>query len=206
MDQPTPKPDGSTTEDEVMKERARIAANIRSTRKARGLSTRELGRRAGLSSGTVSMIENSRTGVSLESLRTIAGVLGVPVVEFLAEPEAQWPPLKTVPEIVKLADRRQLAFPGSGVSIQMLTKTAKNAVEFVVIEFEPAYRPAQLRAHNGEEYGLILAGTMHFCYGDEVYVLETGDSIVFDSGTPHGVENRGTEKIVQLSAITPPSY
>lgn len=198
--------DGPSSGGEVIRERARVAASIRSIREARGLSTRELGRRAGLASGTVSMIENSRTGVSLESLRKIAGVLDVPVVEFLAESDVDLPVVKGGPEIVRRAERRRLAVPGSGVSIQMLTKNAKKAVEFIVIEFEPFYKPAQLLAHHGEEYGLILAGTMHFCFGDDVYVLETGDSIVFDSGVPHGVENRGAEKIVQLSAITPPTY
>ena len=60
--------------------------------------------------------------------------------------------------------------------------------------------------HPGEEYALVLEGTMHLIIGDEEYVLEAGDSAVFDPSIPHRTENRGTTKLVQISAISPPSF
>jgi mannose-6-phosphate isomerase-like protein (cupin superfamily) len=47
---------------------------------------------------------------------------------------------------------------------------------------------------------------MHLLIADEVHVLEAGDSIVFDCSMPHRVENHGRERLIQVSAITPPRY
>ena len=52
---------------------------------------------------------------------------------------------------------------------------------------------------------MVLQGVMHVVVGDEEFVLEEGDSIALDSSIPHRIENRGTETLVQISAITPPS-
>jgi quercetin dioxygenase-like cupin family protein len=38
------------------------------------------------------------------------------------------------------------------------------------------------------------------------FVLNEGDSISFDSGRPHQVENRTDKRAVLISAITPPSF
>ena len=38
------------------------------------------------------------------------------------------------------------------------------------------------------------------------FVLTDGDSISFDSGRLHQVENRGNRKAVLVSAITPPAF
>jgi mannose-6-phosphate isomerase-like protein (cupin superfamily) len=46
---------------------------------------------------------------------------------------------------------------------------------------------------------------MHVVIGDDIYVLEKGDSISLNSSIPHRTENRGTTTLIQISAITPPS-
>ncbi len=37
------------------------------------------------------------------------------------------------------------------------------------------------------------------------FVLNEGDSISFESGRPHQVENRSNERAILISAITPPA-
>jgi transcriptional regulator with XRE-family HTH domain len=190
-------------------DRSVIAKRVRQLRQLREMSTRELGRRSGMSAGIISMIENEKSGVSIESLRKIAGALDVPVVQFLNDSTVNV--VDTVPavgslDIVRAAERPRLELPGSPVSIQMLTHSADHSVEFVWLEFEPGTKPSELIAHIGEEYVLVIQGTMHFLLGSEVHVLNQGDSMVFDSSVPHGVENRGEQTLVQISAITPPSY
>ena len=41
----------------------------------------------------------------------------------------------------------------------------------------------------GGEYGVIVAGSLEVQVGFETYSLETGDSIHFDSSTPHRLSN-----------------
>jgi transcriptional regulator with XRE-family HTH domain len=190
-------------------DRTLIAKRIRQLRKLREMSTRELGRRSGMSAGIVSMIENEKSGVSIESLRRIAGALEVPVVQFLSDSSStaadEASGMGSL-DIVRAKDRPRLDLPGSPVSIQMLTHSVNHSVEFVWVEFKPGTELAELIAHIGEEYVLVIQGTMHFHLGDAIHVLHEGDSMVFDSSVPHGVENRGSKKLIQISAITPPSY
>ncbi|MCL4515630.1 MAG: cupin domain-containing protein [Firmicutes bacterium] len=46
-------------------------------------------------------------------------------------------------------------------------------------------------AHAGEECGLVLRGTLEVQVGQEVYALEEGDSICFESSVPHRLRNLG---------------
>lgn len=53
-----------------------FAAHLRSLRKQRGLTQRQLGAIAGISFATVSMIENRDTGASLHTASALARALG----------------------------------------------------------------------------------------------------------------------------------
>ena len=44
-----------------------------------------------------------------------------------------------------------------------------------------------LSSHEGEEFIMVMQGTMEICYGKNTYLLEEGDSIYYDSIVPHHV-------------------
>jgi uncharacterized cupin superfamily protein len=47
-----------------------------------------------------------------------------------------------------------------------------------------------LSHHEGREFGLILEGELVVELGFEAYTLQQGDSIIFDSTTPHRLINK----------------
>ncbi len=49
--------------------------------------------------------------------------------------------------------------------------------------------------HHGREYGYVISGRMGIQLGFEDYVLDPGDSIVFDSTEPHRLFNIGEEPV-----------
>jgi mannose-6-phosphate isomerase-like protein (cupin superfamily) len=49
--------------------------------------------------------------------------------------------------------------------------------------------------HDGREYGLIIRGTLQANVGFESYELGPGDSIAFDSSTPHEYLNKTGEVV-----------
>jgi quercetin dioxygenase-like cupin family protein len=61
-------------------------------------------------------------------------------------------------------------------------------------------------AHPGEENAVCLDGSVVVTIDRQEFVLTEGDSISFDSGRPHQVENRTEKRAVLVSAITPPSF
>lgn len=48
-------------------------------------------------------------------------------------------------------------------------------------------KPIQLATHSGQEFDLILSGKLKVQVGNHVEYLEEGDSIYYDSSTPHGM-------------------
>ena len=47
---------------------------------------------------------------------------------------------------------------------------------------------------------------MHVQLGADVYEVEAGDSVHYESSTPHRVANPGDEPAEVLFVISPPSY
>jgi len=53
---------------------------------------------------------------------------------------------------------------------------------------------------------LVLKGMLEITLNDAVYVLKTGDSIYFNSSTPHTFRNTGKEETEAIWVITPPTF
>ena len=48
--------------------------------------------------------------------------------------------------------------------------------------------------HSGREFGLVLSGTLSVTVGFDDHVLGPGDSITFQSTTPHRLRNDGADR------------
>jgi transcriptional regulator with XRE-family HTH domain len=187
----------------------RIGLRLRELRRLNSLTTRELATRSGLSASMISQIETGRTNASIASLQRIAATLGVPIGEFFMEQNDEPPTsdgqAKTA-VVVKREHRKGLRLPASHVIYELMTPDLRGPFEFLWVELEPRHAPIPARAHPGYECAVVIQGVMQAVIGDEEFILELGDSITFDSGIPHRIENRGEETLIQLSAISPPSF
>ncbi|MBQ6823309.1 MAG: AMP-binding protein [Clostridia bacterium] len=59
----------------------------------------------------------------------------------------------------------------------------------VTYEYDPAQqnKPIHLTKHSGQEFDLILSGSLKVQVGEHTEVLHEGDSIYYNSSTPHGM-------------------
>lgn len=193
------------------RDRRRLGLRLRELRRLRGLTTRELAARSGVSSSMINQIETGTSGASVSSLRRIAAGLDVPLADFFlsGDPSAISPAVgATAPSVsvVRRGQRRRLQLPESHIVYELLTPDLTSGIEFVWIELEPGHPPAEAMSHPGRECCVVIAGTLTSVIGGREYTLEAGDSIVFDCSIPHTTENRGSELVVQISAITPPRF
>jgi transcriptional regulator with XRE-family HTH domain len=193
------------------RERRRLGLRLRDLRRVRGLTTRELSDRAGLSPSMINQLETGKTGASVTSLRRIAAALDVPIAEFfLADdgPSSKGSQITagSRAKIVRRDRRKRLQVPESNIVYELLTPDLRWDIEFVSIELQPGQPPVESMSHPGQECCLVLSGTLTVVIGDDEFELRQGDSIAFDSSLPHHIENRGAEPVVQVSAITPPRF
>lgn len=179
---------------------APIGKRLRAQREAAGLSLRELARNVGVTPSLISQIENGKTTPSVGTLYSIVLELGVSLDELFDMPNAglgnpggsksphelQWEAPSEGP--VLRAHNRLVLTLDTGVRWERLTASADPRVDFLFVVYPPGGEscPADsLMTHSGFEYGIVLDGALGATVGEDDYELAGGDSIAFDSRTPH---------------------
>lgn len=173
---------------------------VRAAREQRGLSLRELARRVSVSPSFVSQIELGKANPSVGTLYSILAELGTTLDDLIgAQPAGPGPEPGNAPsdtwspvtEPVQAAVGRKRV-EMSGVVWEQLTHDRDPYVDFLHVEYAPgssSCAPDQLMRHGGREYGYLLRGRLDIQVGFEAYSLGPGDSIHFDSMTPHRLSN-----------------
>lgn len=98
---------------------------------------------------------------------------------------------RTTGPVVRAQDRPLIELQGN-VTWERLTAEAEDNIEFLEINYRVgASSGKKMSRHTGREFGLILEGELLLELGFDSYHLQQGDSIIFDSMTPHRLVNRG---------------
>ena len=71
----------------------------------------------------------------------------------------------------------------------------------IVLTLEPSDAVAKLITHSGQEFNLVLEGTVIVTLGDKEFVMNPGDSIYFNPTIPHGQRCGGDVKARFLTVI-----
>jgi len=187
-----------------------LGRRIRTLRLERGLTLQAVAGSAGVSQSLISQVERGLASPSISTLRRIAGALDVPIAalflggDMLSDDETDRAGRRLV---VRRHERKGLHVPRSKVDYELLTPDLNRKIEFIWIEYEPgAITHPEPMSHPGEENAVCLEGSVVVTIDREEFVLTEGDSISFDSGRPHQVENRSGRRAVLVSAITPPAF
>jgi transcriptional regulator with XRE-family HTH domain len=184
------------------REDAGVGARLKRMRQVFGLTQRELARRAGVTNGAISLIEQARVSPSISSLKKILDGIPMSLAEFftidLAAPEEMF---------FRAVDLTEIAFEDQ-ISFRMVGSRLKHRALQMLHE---TYRPgadtgeAMLR-HEGEEAGVIVRGRLMVTVGDQEQTLAAGDAYYFKSRIPHRFRNPFDDVCEVISANTPPSF
>jgi len=165
-----------------------VGQNLRDLRKARGFSLRNLAKSSGLNINTLSMIENGKTSPSVSTLQQLALALKVPLSAFFDTTSID----KQI--VFTSADERPLVQFGNTMLESLGRQLAGHAVQPFVIKLAPEIKSGEMPiAHTGYEFVFCLHGKIEYRILDEVYLLETGDSLVFQAHLAHSWQNIGKE-------------
>jgi transcriptional regulator with XRE-family HTH domain len=177
-----------------------LGKKIEDLRRKRGLTTRELAMGVQVTSSLISQIEHGKTSPSLDTLRRIAKALGVPLIYLLLEDDLE-------PQVVRKQERHVVHLEDSQLRASFLSPLPPQDLELVLLELPPGKVAwIKSRSHEGQECRLVLKGTIRAHYGEKTYLLEEGDSILWNGTVPHRIENVGNTDAQLLIALTPPGY
>lgn len=182
-----------------------VGARIRRIRKERGLTITQVGQASGLSQSFISQVERDMTMPSVRTLQRLADSLDININELLADERGAVDdgvngahvngamgrsPTDVSTELQSLLVRRNsrtvLIYHGSPTRYELLAPELKSDVEFLWVKAQPgtSNAPHPFR-HGGRECGVVIKGRVEFRAGDDVHVLEPGDSIYLGEGVEH---------------------
>lgn len=184
---------------------AAVGAQVRSTRKALGVTLSDLARMASISLGMLSKIENGQTSPSLATLQSLASALNVPIATFFATFDE-----KREATFVRAGQGLAIERRGSskGHLYQLLGHSLRSAtkVEPYLITLDDTSDAYPIFQHAGVEFIYMIAGEVAYRHGDATYVLHPGDSLFFDAEAPHGpLELRRLPAVYLSVIVTPPA-
>jgi transcriptional regulator with XRE-family HTH domain len=177
-----------------------IGAEVRRLRKSLDLTVSELGAAAGFSASMLSKIENGTISPSLATLKSLASALNVPMSSLFFVSE----------------ERRDCSFvkAGSGVRIERRGTKAGHqydllgqsmagdiAVEPYLITLKKDAAPYTHFRHAGVELIYMLSGKVRYRHADQTYLMEPGDTLLFDAAARHGPEELVQSPMEYLSII-----
>ena len=171
----------------------KIGLRIREIRKEKNLSLQNIADRSNLSKSLLSKVENFRTIPSLPVLSRIADVLKVDIAEIVKgiNEEKKHPYI-----VVRKAERERLERESAKgfVYESLITRNVTSSLfESFVLTLKKGARREPVST-DGDEFLLMLKGTISFHYGQEQIVLKGGDAIFFNGRIPHVPENIGTDE------------
>jgi len=178
-----------------------LGKTIRKRRKQMKLTIAQMAKQTGLTVSFLSQVERGKTGISINSLRKISEVLGVPIFHFLLEEH------DCLGTLVRKNERKTLHLPDSHLRYELLVPDLNRSCEFWIGYLEPgAASSDEPMSHPAEECLLVLEGVMELQIGQETHILYPGDSISYDGRIPHRAISRADEELVFVSAVVPPIF
>lgn len=197
-----------------------IGNHLRVARLERNISLRGMARRIDVSPSFVSQVELGKAKPSLGTLYAFLSELDLSLDELMPREDAAeehapppssgvnvrraaeqsgtmppvtpWPWSAPISPVQRGDSRRMVQF--GGVTWQRLTTHDDALVDFLHVTYEVGAESCpneHLMRHIGIEYGFIVSGSLGVQVGFEKYDLGPGDSISFDSATPHRLSNVG---------------
>lgn len=182
-----------------------IGHEVRTFRKALGITVTDLSAATGMSVGMLSKIENGNISPSLTSLQALSKALGVPLTAFFRRfEEPRNASFVKSGEGVNIERRgtragHQYSLLGhidnntSGVTVEpyLITLTAESDVF-------PTFQ------HEGMEFLYMLEGEVVYRHGEQRFTMQPGDSLFFDADAQHGPEEHVKLPARYLSIISYP--
>ncbi len=177
-----------------------VGAHLKAVRQMYGLSQRELAKRAGVTNGLISLIEQNRVSPSVSSLKKVLDGVPMALADFFTLD------LDGMPQV--FFPKEELADIGTGsVALRLVgSRLATRSLAVLHEKYAPgADTGEQMLTHVGEEGGVVVRGRIELTVGGEARILGPGDAYYFRSSLPHRFRNPGREECEIVSASSPPT-
>ncbi|MEJ6488864.1 cupin domain-containing protein [Leucobacter sp. USCH14] len=182
-------------------EQRALGIRLRTLRKTKRMSLREVAALAEVSESFLSQIERGLTSPSIASLRRICAALGESMGALFDDSRE---PDQADPHLVRYQDRRRIFRPDGSANYLITPLIAKDLEIHQNVIAPGRNSGAEPYSHQGkEECVIVLEGRLHFEWNGNTYELGTGDAVLIDPKIGHSFSNDTKENAVVMWVISP---
>ncbi len=180
-----------------------VAARIRGMRDVMGISAEEMAKKTDVTLDEYKKYENGAADMPFAFVHKCALAFGMELSELLEGKNAHLSSYT-----VTRKGKGQETAKEEGITIQNLAPKFKNKIaepHWVKYEYseELQNKPIHLTKHSGQEFDLVISGSLKVQVGEHTEVLGEGDSIYYNSSTPHGMIAVGGEDCTFCAVVLP---
>ena len=166
---------------------AEVSQRIREMREVMSISTAEMAQKTEVTEAQYVAFEEGKVDLPFSFLHKCALTFGIDMKELLEGSTA-----KLVSYTVTRKGTATQTAKEDGIDIRNLAPSFRSKLAepyYVTYEYSAKQQsePIHLSKHSGQEFDLILKGKLKVQVGEHVEILEEGDSIYYNSSTPHGM-------------------
>jgi len=180
----------------------KVGERVRRVRESRGLSLQDISLRTDIDVSMLKQIEEGALAPPLGTIIKLAKALEMKIGYFISGEEDR------AYTIVRQDDRKVVSRYDSkrakyyGYEYESLAPHKKDRhMEPFLVTLEPAETEEERSAHDGQEFIFVLEGNMEVRLGEEIHILEPGDTIYYDSTVPHLVKCHGNKTTKILAVL-----
>ncbi|MBQ9894726.1 MAG: AMP-binding protein [Ruminococcus sp.] len=161
-----------------------VAERIKATRESVGLTPEEMAAKIGVSVFEYNAYEGGAKDFSFSFIYKFANACGVEITDLM---EGESPHINSF-DITRKGEGLPIA-RRKGLSYLRLAPKFRNKIAepfLVTIPYvDEEYRVPHPHTHEGQEMDIVISGQLKVQVGDNIEILNEGDSIYYDSSEPH---------------------
>ena len=172
---------------ETLSQLSEVASRIKEMREIMGWSVEEMAQKTEVSVEIYKMYESGADDMPFSFIYKCAQVFDIQMTQLLDGKTA-----RLSSYTVTRNGQGQTTVDEDGIVIRNLAPKFKDKIsEPYMVRYEYSAdlqnRPIDLATHSGQEFDLVLEGSLKVQVGEHTEILNEGDSIYYNSSTPHGM-------------------
>ena len=180
-----------------------VAARIKEMREIDGISTADMAAKTEVSEEEYKEYESGNRDFPFSFLHKCSLVFNIGITDIL---EGQSARLSSY-TVTRKGEGQETA-KEDGIEIKSLAPLFRKKLAepyWVKYDYDEKLqsKPIHLSTHSGQEFDLVMSGRLKVQIGDHVEYLEEGDSIYYNSSTPHGMIAVGGKECLFVAVVLP---
>lgn len=185
-----------------MNQKINVGLAIKTIRIKKKISLKDVAAESKISSSMLSQIEKGNANPSLNTIKSIANVLNIPLFKLFLENTDQ----KSEINILKKEDRKIMST--KDIDYELITPNIPTNLEVMkmILKKKDSETSLTPKPHKGEEIALVLNGKVEIVIEESTAIMVSGDSVYIPTSKSHKWKNLYDGESIIIFAVTPPEF